>query len=66
MKGQYSLPKSENPFSYESVHTSGLWTEVEFSRNLFLQLEGAVDFFEKYVDVYFAKYSVSSAFGFYF
>jgi hypothetical protein len=66
IKGLFSVPNSTNPFPFEKIYTSGLWTEFEFKNNLVLQLETAVNFFEKYTDTYLSKYSVASSLGFYF
>jgi hypothetical protein len=66
MKGIFSQPKSENPFPFTNIYTSGLWTEFEFKNKLVLQFQGAVSILEKYVDKYLAKYSAASSLGFYF
>jgi len=66
IKGFLSEPKSEKPYQHENIYSSGLWTEFAFRKNLVLQVEGAVNFLEKYVDVYMAKYSLVSKLGIYF
>ncbi len=66
LKGMLTVPNSKDPFEFENIYSSGIWTEWKMSQTFVFQVEGVANFFDRKANSYLMKYSMTSSLGYYF